>query len=118
MAEPKVRPTKISMKRGVQKVLVLRYTATVGTDLSTWQSAYVLKSCEGDVLFTETVALVPEVGTPHIARATHVINKDVTSALDLGEKQNNHAIVRNGTGQEDCFFHGPVDAYVVSGGGA
>jgi hypothetical protein len=112
---PKTLPYKLHVKRGVDALLTVRYTGAVGLDLSSYTSDFVCKSCDGTPIFGETVPMVIEAGTPHIARANHRMPKSITEKLMLGEEQAYHVLL-SGPGFSDIYVHGPLNAYVASGG--
>jgi hypothetical protein len=112
---PKQLPFKLHVKRGVDAKLAVRYTGAVGLDLSSYSSEFVCKACDETVIFTQRVPMVAEAGTPNIARANHIIPESITEVLPLGDDQNYH-IVLEGPGFKDIYVHGPLNAYVASGG--
>jgi hypothetical protein len=116
MAESKLLPYNLAVKRGALKTLKTRFTAQLGSDMTGWTATIVIKDDQGSVIFTNTQPVITEFGTPHIGSTTFELSPEFTAGLRLGAKQFYHVRMFDTGSWNDIVMYGNVDAYVTSGG--
>jgi hypothetical protein len=115
----KTAPYTLEIPRGADYTFKPRCTAQVGTDMTTWTSEFVVKDLDGAELFRKTgTMIIPTPGSPHIAETTFSLTETETASFEIGKgKAFYHVALEDaGTEWKGIIMHGPIDAYVESGG--